>query len=135
MRVADSTGAISVAVPEGWAGQARQSGWNPAAVGLPAGTRPGLAVAADLSSWSEEYAGGPGVFAGAAEGLERATLPAHGRCSRSERAIPDGRVIRWTNCAGTSISYSEVLVGGAYLQVKQVGAEDLTDQIVRGLHS
>ncbi|WP_433385102.1 serine/threonine-protein kinase [Actinoplanes sp. CA-142083] len=134
-RVADSTGTISVAVPEQWAGQARPAGWNPAAVGLPAGTSPGLAVAADLSSWGEEYTGGPGVFAGAAGGLERATLPVHDRCARSERAIPGGRVTRWTNCAGTSISYSEVVVGGIYLQIKQVGAEDLTDSIVGGLHS
>ncbi|HEX5204384.1 serine/threonine-protein kinase [Paractinoplanes rhizophilus] len=135
VRVADSTRTISVAVPAGWAVQARQSGWDPAAVGLPAGQRPGLAVAADLSSWEAEYAGGPGVFAGAAPGLDGATLPAHERCSRSDRAIPGGRVSRWTGCAGTPISYSEVVVGGIYLQVKQVGDADLTDQIVRGLHS
>lgn len=134
VRVADATGTVSVAVPSAWAGQTRSAGWDPAVVGLPAGQRPGLAVAADLSSWSAEYTGGPGVFAGVAENLERATLPTHDRCARSERAIPGGRVTRWT-CPGTPISYGEVLVGGVYLQIKQVGDTDLTEQIVRGLHS
>jgi hypothetical protein len=131
----DATGAISVAVPSGWAGQARQSGWDPAAVGLASTKRPGVAVAPDLASWNREYAGGPGVFAGTADGLDRATLPVHERCDRSERAIPGGRVVRWTRCAGTTISYSEVLTGGVYLQVKQVGDADLTDEIVRTVHS
>jgi hypothetical protein len=130
VRVADETGKVSVAVPSGWAGQARDSGWDPAAVGLPSGRRPGVAVAADLSSWNQEYAGGPGVFAGAADRLERATLPVHERCERSERAIPGGRVVRWTGCAGTTISYSEVRAGGVYLQIKQVDDADLTDEIV-----
>src|SRR5690348_6787289 len=48
VRVADGTGAISVAVPAGWAGQVRESGWDPATVGLPTARRPGVAVAADL---------------------------------------------------------------------------------------
>jgi hypothetical protein len=134
VRVADSTGAVSVAVPSAWAGQARSAGWDPATVGLPPGQLPGLAVAADLTSWGAEYTGGPGVFAGVAEHLERATLPTHDRCSRSDRAIPGGRVTRW-NCSGTPVSYSEVVVGGVYLQVKQVDGTDLTEQIVRGLHS
>jgi hypothetical protein len=135
VRVADASGAISVAVPSGWAGQARVSGWDPGILGLPAGSRSGgLAVAADLTSWSQEYAGGPGVFAGTADGLDRATLPVHQRCERSERAIPGGRVVRWANCAGTSISYSEVLVGDVYLQAKQAGGPDLTDEIVHTLH-
>ncbi|MCU7729835.1 serine/threonine protein kinase [Actinoplanes sp. KI2] len=135
VRVADESGKISVAVPSGWARQARESGWNPAAVGLPAADRPGVAVAADLGSWSQEYAGGPGVFAGTADGLDRATLPVHERCDRSERAIPGGRVVRWTRCAGTAISYSEALAGDVYLQIKQVDDADLTDEIVRAVHS
>ncbi|GAA2626448.1 serine/threonine-protein kinase [Paractinoplanes durhamensis] len=136
VRVADATGSFSVAVPPGRAGQARQSGWDPAAVGLPSAQRPGLAVAADLAAWDEEYAGGPGLFAGRADGLDRATLPTHDRCTRwSVRTVPGAQVTRWAGCAGTGISWSEVVAGDTYLQIKQVGDADLTDQIVRNVHS
>jgi hypothetical protein len=136
VRVADATRSFSIAVPSSWAGQARQSGWNPSAVGLPSAPRPGLAVAADLTSWGEEYTGGPGVFAGTADNLDRATLPTHARCTRwSVRTVPGAQVTRWTGCGGSGISYSEVVAGHTYLQIKQVGDADLTDQFVRSVHS
>lgn len=46
-----------------------------------------------------------------------------------------GRVIRWADCASTSVAYSEVLLGDIYLQVKPVGGEDPTDRIRRSPHS
>ncbi|GAA0537487.1 serine/threonine-protein kinase [Paractinoplanes ferrugineus] len=135
-RVADESRTISIAVPSAWAGQARQSGWNPAAVGLPPTARPGLAVAGDLRSWGEEYSGGPGVFVGTADSLERATLPTHARCTRwSVRTVPGAQVTRWAGCAGTTISYSEVVAGRTYLQIKQVGDPDLTDRILHTIRS
>jgi len=133
-RLTDSRRTVSVAVPASWAGQVRDSGWDPRAVGLPSSPdlRPGLAVAADLTGWKQEYAGGPGLFAGTAPGVSRAVLPAHPRCAREpDRPLVDGRVTRWTRCAGGPISYSEVVAGDLYLQIKQVGAADLTDEILR----
>ena len=44
-------------------------------------------------------------------------------------------VTRWTRCAGTAISYSEVALDGTYAQIKQVGGADLTDEILRTLRS
>jgi eukaryotic-like serine/threonine-protein kinase len=138
-RVTDATGAVSIAVPAAWAGQVRDAGWEPAAVGLPAGLSPGLTVTADPASATQEYAGGPLVFAGTAAGLDAARLPQHGRCARQpdRPVVVDGlrgRVTRWTGCAGTSISYSEVRLGAVYLQIKQDAGEDRTDQILHGLH-
>jgi hypothetical protein len=138
--VADATGEVSVAVPAGWAGQVRDAGWDPAAVGLPAGHAPGLTVTADPANSSQEYVGGPRVFAGTAPGLDAATLPEHVRCTRQpDRTVVmaglRGRVTRWTGCAGTAISYSEARLGGFYLQIKQDGGPDRTDEIPRTVHS
>src|SRR5688572_32148791 len=56
------------------------------------------------------------------------SLPTHDRCTREpDRAVPGGRVVRWTGCAGTAISYSEVLVGDVYLQVKR--SEEHTSEL------
>ncbi|MEV6632171.1 serine/threonine-protein kinase [Actinoplanes sp. NPDC051470] len=140
VRVTDTTGNVSIAVPPEWAGQAQTEGWNPDDVGLRAGRHPGLAVAADLTTWRTEYGGGPGVFAGTADTLTGARLPQHPRCARQPdrpitTASATGTVTRWTGCAGTSISYSEVRLGRAYIQIKQTGPDDHTDELIRGLYS
>jgi hypothetical protein len=136
VRMSDATGAVMVAVPDEWAGQVRDAGWNPASIGLPAGHAAGLAVAADLADWDEEYGGGPGLFAGIAPGLDRAALPVHPRCVREpDRRVPGGWIIRWTRCGGTAISYSEVVVGQVYLQIKQNSGDDLTGRIMATVHS
>ncbi len=103
-------------MPAGWAGRVRDGGWDPPAAGLPAGHAPGLTVTADPASAIDEYAGGPLVFAGLAPGLDAARLPEHVRCARQPgrtvvAAGRTGRVTRWTGCAGTAISYSEVRLG------------------------
>ncbi|MEU4240921.1 hypothetical protein [Actinoplanes sp. NPDC026619] len=73
---------------------------------------------------------------GTADGLDRATLPTHNRCTRwSVRTVPGGRVTRWTGCAGTDVSFSEVVAAGTYLQIKQVGDTDRTDEFIRSIHS
>lgn len=140
VRLADTTGAISVTVPRAWAAELRDQGWDPAAVGLPAGHAPGLTVTADPAHASDEYATGPRLFAGTAPGLSSARLPEHTRCIRQpdrpiEYAGRSGSVTRWTGCAGTTISYSEVRLGDTYVQVKQDAGPDLTDQILRTIHS
>jgi hypothetical protein len=141
VRLTDAAGALSVAVPAGWAGQLKDAGWDPASIGLPAGQQPALAVAPDLAAWNAEDAREPGLFVGLTlDELATAALPVHPRCARQpDRSVVvsgrTGRVARYTDCAGASISFSEVAIGRIYVQVKQVGGEDLTDGILRGLHS
>ncbi|MEU7907393.1 serine/threonine-protein kinase [Actinoplanes sp. NPDC049118] len=142
-RVADASGTLSVSVPDDWAGQVRPRGWNPATVGLPTGREPGLLVGTDLPRWSDPASSTPGVFVGAGPAIGGATLPAHPGCTRQ----PDRRVVaaglggtvrRWTNCAGTPVTYSDVVLSsargdGVYLQIRQADAIDRTDEILAGL--
>ncbi|MBL7260831.1 serine/threonine-protein kinase [Paractinoplanes lichenicola] len=142
-RVTDGSGAVSVAVPASWAHQLADQGWNPAAAGLPAGRAPGLVVGADLADWSNPSGTSPGVFAGLSDSASGAELPAHAGCARTpdRRVVVDGltgRVQRWTGCAGTSVSYSEVVLSanggrGVYLQIRQDDPGDRTDEVLRGV--
>ncbi|MEU4693099.1 serine/threonine-protein kinase [Actinoplanes sp. NPDC023714] len=125
VRVADRTGTISVSVPEQWALQLRDSGWE-----TPAGERPGLRVSADLAD-----SDAPGVFAGLFTESAGPTPPSHGNCTR----LPERRVVaagrtgvaqRWTGCEA---AYTEVLLDGVYLQITQVDGTDRTDDVLRTL--
>ncbi|XVV12636.1 protein kinase domain-containing protein [Actinoplanes sp. CA-131856] len=140
VRVADGDGALSVAVPGDWARQLRDAGWNVAALGLPAGTEPGLQVGADLASATSS-----GLFAGVSRWLapgSKATVPAHPGCTRgADRDVTadglTGRVQRWTACPD-GVSYSEVLLTrpgdrGVYLQIRQTGGTDRTDDVLETL--
>lgn len=148
VRVADDTGRLSVAVPGEWSVQMRGGGWDPAALGLPGGRRPGLLVGADLSDWANPGSTAPGVFVGSGAEIGQAqgrpvALPVHQGCTRGpDRRLVfggvTGRVERWTGCAGTSVSYSEVLVSAthgseSYVQIRQAGAVDHTDRVLRSL--
>jgi hypothetical protein len=111
-------------VPSIWAGQVRDQGWDPAAVGLPAGHAPGLTVTADPASASREYAGGPLLFIGTAPGITTGPSPGHTQCTRQpdRQLLAAGRIgrdTRWTACAGTTITYDEVLLGDLYVQVNR----------------
>jgi tRNA A-37 threonylcarbamoyl transferase component Bud32 len=142
VRVADADGVLSLAIPGDWAGQMRDAGWNAAAVGLPAGTEPGLQVGADLANETS-----PGLFAGVSRWLvpgSRATVPSHPGCTRApDRAVAaiglTGRVQRWTGCGGGAVSYSEVVLTragdpGVFLQIRQNGGTmDRTDEVLRTL--
>jgi tRNA A-37 threonylcarbamoyl transferase component Bud32 len=142
VRVADADGVLSLAVPGDWARQMRDSGWNAATVGLPAGTEPGLQVGADLANETS-----PGLFAGVSRWLapgSRATVPSHPGCTRvADRAVVvgglTGRVQRWTGCGGGAVSYSEVLLTragdpGMFLQIRQNSRNmDRTDDVLRTL--
>lgn len=146
VRVSDATGTVSVAVPDGWAVQMRAGGWEPVAVGLPENHRPGLLIGAELDAWADPLSPAPGVFAGLSTtmaGGATPRLPAHNRCLRApDRPVnvagASGRVRRWTRCDGTAISYSEVTLEagagyGVYVQVKQSGPDDRTDEVLRTL--
>lgn len=149
VRVADDSGQLSVAVPAAWGAQFRGGGWDPATVGLPGSTQPGLLVGADLTAWADPASTVAGVFAGSSTAIakspEQLKLPAHEGCTRQpDRRVVlgglTGRVARWTGCAGTSVSYSEVTLSGTadsgiYLQIRQVDRTDRTDQVLRGVRT
>ncbi|MEV6298961.1 serine/threonine-protein kinase [Actinoplanes sp. NPDC051861] len=141
VRVTDADAVLSVAVPPDWAGQLRNSGWNAAAVGLPSGSEPGLQVGADLGSDTAAE-----LFAGVSRWLapgSAATLPSHPGCTAGpERAIAvaglTGAVRRWAGCPSAGVSYDEVLLTragepGVYLQIRQDGGPDRTDEVLRTL--
>ncbi|PWR11213.1 serine/threonine protein kinase [Micromonospora acroterricola] len=144
-RVGDATGTISVAVPDSWARQLRDGGWNPATIGLPGGRGPGLLVGPNLAVWPDVDSTTPGVFAGVSRSLAgtagEPALPAHNGCTReADRAttvgILRGSIGRWTRCGGTATSFSEVTLAapgnsfGVYVQIKQIGGADRTDEIL-----
>ncbi|TWG13197.1 serine/threonine protein kinase [Micromonospora palomenae] len=145
-RVVDASHSLSVAVPAAWAGQVRDSGWNPQSIRLPAGRAPGLVVGADLAAWSDPTTAVPGVFVGASRALRGATpaLPDHSTCApEPDRQYRTGSttaaVQRWTRCGGTTISFTEALITpstgdyGIYVQIRQVDGVDHTEEILRGV--
>ncbi|WP_406431696.1 serine/threonine protein kinase [Streptomyces sp. NBC_00631] len=150
-RVADSTGRVVAEVPSGWAGELRNSGWNPQALGLASGHEPGLEVADDVSEWQDLSAAVNGVFIGVSEhGNVTAKVNAltHSGCHYDgSRAFTGadwkGRVRSWSDCSGTGGSIQEAALGPAggdsrpqvYVQVRQKGAVDksATDGILRSL--
>ncbi|WP_328463231.1 serine/threonine protein kinase [Actinoplanes sp. NBC_00393] len=140
VRVFDQSSTVSVAVPADWARQVKGSGWDPAAVGLPSSTQRGLLVGADLESWTAPGNDQPGVFAGLTGPAVGAKLPAHPDCVRApDRPARLAGLVRpierWTDCAGSSVSYSETLLntggGTLYVQIRQSTPVDRTDEILR----
>ncbi|MFF5858774.1 serine/threonine-protein kinase [Streptomyces sp. NPDC012751] len=147
VRVADTTGRITLRVPAGWARELRDSGWDPRALGLAAGHEPGLLVADDLSRWSDPRAPVNGVFAGAAaHGGVTAKVRAltHAGCRYAgARAFSDtGRhalVRSWRGCPdGGSVTEAALLpVGGTgpevYVQERRHDGADVMDGVLRSL--
>ncbi|GAA2389143.1 serine/threonine-protein kinase [Dactylosporangium salmoneum] len=147
VRVRDASGALSVAVPPSWAGQLKDAGWDPSTLRLPAGRASGLVVAPDLAVWQDPESGIPGVFLGASKALlaggTAPAFPNHTSCVRQpDRTVNvrgyQAQVQRWTSCEA-AVSYSEVVIAvpqrgfGIYVQIKQVGDADLTDEILASL--
>ncbi|WP_330466526.1 serine/threonine-protein kinase [Micromonospora zamorensis] len=142
-RVGDASGAVSLAVPDGWAGQLRDRGWDPAVIGLAEERGPGLLIGRDLGEWADVESPTPGVFVGVSRTLRAAepTLPDHSGCTAAaDRTAAVGTlggiVAHWTRCGGTETSFSEVtLVAadgsfGVYVQVKQTDGVDRTDEVL-----
>ncbi|BCJ43787.1 serine/threonine protein kinase [Actinoplanes ianthinogenes] len=139
---ADGPVAVSVAVPASWSRHLRDGGWDPASIALPGGKQPGLQVGANLT---DPAATSPAVLAGTSYWIREpvgATLPVHKTCARqpARRVVAgglSGQVWRWTACGGTGLSYSEVLLpgptSGVYLQIRQDGGPDRTDDILHTL--
>jgi hypothetical protein len=150
VRVADSSGRITVEVPGRWAGQLRDSGWTPKSLapGLRDGQEPGLAVADDLAKWQKTGSDVNGVFVGLSEQGDLATevaAIAHSDChyggSRSFTSTGwQGRVRSWSSCPGGG-SFTETGLTPAdgtdqpqvYVQIRQHGGQDATDGILNSL--
>ncbi|WP_217545082.1 serine/threonine-protein kinase [Streptomyces sp. GbtcB6] len=150
-KVSDATGRVVAEVPSGWAGELRDSGWNPQALGLASGHEPGLEVADDVSEWQDLTAAVNGVFIGVSEhGDVTAKVNAltHSGCHYDgSRAFTGtewkGRVRSWSGCSGAGGSIQEAALkpaGGdsqpqVYVQVRQKGAVDkaTTDGVLRSL--
>ncbi|MEU6478745.1 serine/threonine-protein kinase [Streptomyces sp. NPDC047017] len=148
VRVADATGRIAVRVPDGWGRQLRDSGWDPAALGLPAGHEPGLAVADDLAHWQDLASGVRGVFVGLSEQGDvtaRVAAVDHPGCRyQGGRAFADGdwrgQVRTWDGCPGGGrLTETALRPAGAagqpqvYVQIRQRSGSDATDGILRSL--
>jgi hypothetical protein len=146
--VRDATGRVTVEVPAGWARELRDSGWDPHALGLPAGHAPGLVVADRLADWSDLKAPVNGVFVGVGESGDLAARVAaldHPGCHHAaDRAFANARwrgtVRTWTACPdGDSVTESALrpATGSArpqvYVQVRGQGDGDTTDGILRSL--
>ncbi|XVU27931.1 serine/threonine-protein kinase [Actinoplanes sp. CA-054009] len=144
-RVTDASGALSVWVPVSWAGQVRDTGWNPQSIRLPAGREPGLTVGSDLTTWSDPRSPVPGVFAGLSKALRGGTpaLPDHSACVPAPDPQPHltaatAVVRRWTDCGG-GISFTEALItpatgdAGIYVQIRQIDDVDHSEEILRGV--
>lgn len=149
LRVADSTGRLSVEVPAQWGRQLRRSGWSPRTLGLADRQGPGLAVADDLSNWQNLDADANGVFAGLSEhGDLTAEVGAltHSGChdlgTRDYRGTSwKGTVHSWSGCPGSEGVVTEAglraVDGGkqpqVYVQIRQTrrtGDSDEADRIL-----
>ncbi|MGW0765739.1 serine/threonine-protein kinase [Streptomyces sp. NPDC002676] len=147
-RVSDSTGRVVAEVPADWGHTLRASGWNPGTLGLRAGHEPGLVVADDLARWPDLKASVDGVFIGVSEHGDltaRVKALAHSACRYSgSRTFADahwrGLVRAWSGCPdGGSVTESALNpASGAkqpqvYVQVRQQGAGDATEAVLRSL--
>jgi hypothetical protein len=150
LRVADSTGRVTVRVPDAWGGALRDSGWDPASLGLAAGHEPGLAVADDLTHWQDLASGVNGVFVGLSEHGDvgaRVNALTHSGChydgARTWTGTGwHGRVRTWNGCPdGGSVTETALSPAGkgtdtrprVYVQVRQHGDAHATDGILRSL--
>ncbi|MFI9802851.1 serine/threonine-protein kinase [Streptomyces sp. NPDC052301] len=148
LRVSDATGRVVLQVPAGWGREIRDRGWDPRALGLKAGHEPGLVVADDLSRWPDLKAAVDGVFVGVSEHGDvgaKVRDVAHSGCRYSGRrtfssAHWHGTVRAWSGCPdGGSVTESALTPAGGntrpqlYVQVRQRGAGDATEEILRSL--
>ncbi|MFI1069132.1 serine/threonine-protein kinase [Streptomyces puniciscabiei] len=148
VRVADSTRRVAVEVPAVFGRELRDSGWDPGALGLGKGHEPGLVVADDLTRWPDLSTPVDGVFVGMSEHGDvtaRVKTLTHTGCRYSgSRSFADARwhglVRAWSGCPdGGSVTESGLVPADGtqqpqvYVQVRQRGAGDATEGILRSL--
>ncbi|MFE2426189.1 serine/threonine-protein kinase [Streptomyces sp. NPDC059373] len=148
VRVADTTGRITVEVPSRWGRQLRASGWAPKTLGLPDAHAPGLAVADDLATWENLRSEANGVFVGLSEhgdltgevgALTHSGCHYQGAHTYTGKAWR-GQVRSWSGCPGSGDSVTEAGLAPAgggkqpqvYVQIRQDGG-DATDRILDSL--
>ena len=136
--VRDVTQRISVRVPRGWAAATVPGGWDPAVLGLPAHTGPGLLATTDVDRWDDLRSDVNGVFVGVGDddlpaAVARITHPGCRAGSQQEyrSARWTGDVRRWDACTGDSRSVEEIALRptaatgeagvAVYVQIRQTG--------------
>ncbi|MGI5460530.1 serine/threonine-protein kinase [Streptomyces sp. CA-249302] len=145
LRVADSSGRVVADVPAAWDRQLRDSGWDPRALGLPAGHEPGFAVADDLAKWQDLGAGVNGVFVGLGEhgdltaavnGLVHSGCHYDGGRTYTGPAW-HGRVRTWSGCPGPgSVTEAALAPAGGdarpqvYVQIRESGKGPSAERIL-----
>lgn len=148
LRVQDATGRITAEVPASWGRELRDSGWDPRALGLPAGHEAGLVVADDLAGWQSLSTPVNGVFVGLSPHgdvvAEVDALTRPGCRYDGARAYTTdrwrGRVRTWSDCPGADGSVTEAALvpagGGAdeprvYVQIRQEdGGASAADRVL-----
>lgn len=149
--VSDATDRIRVQVPAGWGRELVRGGWSPRALRLADAHEPALLIASDVARWQDLGSGVDGVFVGLSERGDltaRVGAVRHGGCRyRGSRGYASegapgwsGRVRHWTGCgaAGGSLDEISLTRAGAaqpqvYVQIRQAGGPDLTDDVLGGL--
>ncbi|MFI6932152.1 serine/threonine-protein kinase [Streptomyces sp. NPDC050287] len=149
VQVEDGTGRITAEVPDGWGRQLRDSGWDPAAIGLPAGREPGLVVADELANWPDLTGAVNGVFVGLSEHGDvtaRVNAVTHPGCRyEGARAYSSaawhGRIRGWSSCPGDGGSVTDTALtpadGGGqpqvYVQIRQHGGASVTGRVLEAV--
>ena len=153
VEVQDAEKRITIGVPRSWSGTLNPGGWNSAVLDL-SGHQPGLLVTGDQDRWGDLQQDVNGVFVGIStdpklpKAVER-IKHSDGDCRRFERAFAydssrwTGTVWRWDHCAGGTRTIREVHLTSkdatngpatqVYLQIRQAGSGDATEQVLRTL--
>jgi eukaryotic-like serine/threonine-protein kinase len=146
--VQDAAKRIAINVPKSWGKQLRPTGWEPSVLKLSGDHSPALVVADHLSEWNDLSKDVNGVFVGLSNDPALAAAVAeiqHPDCSPGQlRAYKNkdpewsGVIRSWQSCGGSARSVQEISLtsGGAdrvYLQIRQVGDDDATKEILDSL--
>ncbi|HST85937.1 MAG TPA: serine/threonine-protein kinase [Kineosporiaceae bacterium] len=140
---------ISIDVPRSWNREVKPDGWEPAVLNLTKGVAPGLVVATDLDNWNLLNHDVNGVFVGASKDpdlIAAVTKIDHPDCTdKPSRPYTStrwkGTISSWDGCKGANRSVQEISLtsqtGAAtpqvYVQIRQDGGTDLTDQLLDSL--
>jgi eukaryotic-like serine/threonine-protein kinase len=146
--VQDAANKIAIDVPKSWGKELQPTGWEPSVLKLSGDHSPALVVADDLSLWNDLSKDVNGVFIGLSKDPALAAAVSeidHPDCSPGQLRRYNNKDPKWTgvirswqSCGGSTRSVQEVSLTGAgadrvYLQIRQVGKDDATKQILDSL--
>ncbi|MCW2902456.1 MAG: serine/threonine protein kinase [Streptosporangiaceae bacterium] len=147
--VSDPSGKLTVTVPKEWPKQPRAT-WVPTEVALAdAQQRPVLRATPDFTGFRTPARKTPGLFIGMTTDVRPGELPPrtashHAQCVAGQpenyaRGNLQGTITKYSRCASGTPSVTEIGLTdtgggfGLWIRIKQVGAKDLTQQILNSL--